>query len=117
VSVELVLHDARLHARPALLAVHLQHLVHVARAIQHEGVVDGLSGQRGAAAAREQGHAVRARDLEGRLHVVGDTGGCVEKSGGEPVSNRTSPRIVLRSADSRSFEITSPSYPGYYSPR
>ena len=70
VVVQLVLHHAGLHARPVLLLIDLEDVVHVAREVEDEGVVDRLPGQRRPPAARQERDAVLARQLERRLHVV-----------------------------------------------
>ena len=72
--VQVVLHEAGLHAGPQLLGVHLEDAVHVARAIEHERVVDGLAGERGPAAARQDRDAELARHLDRRLDIVGVAG-------------------------------------------
>jgi hypothetical protein len=69
--VQLVLDQPRLHARPQLLAVDLQHLAHVLGEVEDEGVIDRLAGQRGAPAARQQRHLVRPRNVDRGPHVVG----------------------------------------------
>ena len=52
VGVEVILDDARLNTRPALVGVDLQDLVQVFRKIHHHGMPHRLPGQAGAAAAR-----------------------------------------------------------------
>ena len=63
--------SAGLHARPQLLLVHLEHLVHVAGEVEDDRAVHRLPGERGAAAAREHGHVLAVGDLDHRLHVAG----------------------------------------------
>src|SRR3546814_19445506 len=49
-------------------------LVHVAREVEDEGVVDGLAGQRGATAPRQDRHLVPGGGLDRRPHVVAVAG-------------------------------------------
>jgi hypothetical protein len=71
VMIQVVLHEPRLHAHPELLGVDLEHLVHVAREVEDEGVVDGLARQRRAAAPRQDRDLVLGGDLDRGAHVVG----------------------------------------------
>src|SRR5882724_761012 len=74
VVVQIVLHEAGLHPGPQLLGVHLEDAVHVARAIEHERVIDGLAGERRPAAARQNRDAELAGHLDRGLDVVGVSG-------------------------------------------
>ena len=74
VGVELVLHHARLHPRPVLLGVQLQHLVHVVGHVHDDRPAHGLAGESRAAAARQHRYPVLARHTHGRLDVVGVPG-------------------------------------------
>src|SRR5690625_1872099 len=71
VSVQLVTHHARFHPNPALLDVQLEDAGQVLRHVDNEGRPDGLAGQAGAAAARQDRHAVRGCDLHGPPYVFG----------------------------------------------
>ena len=62
--VQLVEHDARLDARPALGDVHLEDAVEVLRGVDDEAGADRLAGLRRAAAARRDRDAVAAGDLD-----------------------------------------------------
>ena len=61
---QLVEHDAGLHARILLLRIHLDDAVHVLREIEQHRDVDGLPGNAGAAAARDDRRAVPAAHRE-----------------------------------------------------
>jgi hypothetical protein len=68
--VELVLHDAGLHAAPELLFVHFEHAIHGLGEIEHDGMSDRLAGQRRAAAARQHRDLEAFGGFHGRLHVA-----------------------------------------------
>ena len=59
VSVQLVLNQTRLHAAPELFLIHFQHVLHVFGKIEDDGVAHRLTGERRAAAARQNGDANR----------------------------------------------------------
>src|SRR2546426_11650324 len=65
-----VLNEPGLDPCPPLLRVDLEHPVHVPGEVQDEGAIDGLAGERGPAAPREERHLVLPRDLDSRLDVV-----------------------------------------------
>ena len=67
---EVVAHAAGLHAREAPLQVHLDHVAHVLRAVDHQRDVAALAGQARAAPAGEHGCAVGARRIDRGHHVV-----------------------------------------------
>ena len=69
-SVEFVLHQTRLDAAPELFLVHFQNILHVFGKIEDDGMTDRLTGQRSAAAARQDRYAELIGDLDGRLHVL-----------------------------------------------
>src|SRR5690625_1874420 len=71
VSVQLVTHHARFHPHPALFDVQFEDAGQVLRHVDHQGSPDGLARQAGAAAARQDRHAVRGRDLHGAPYVFG----------------------------------------------
>src|SRR5439155_1112155 len=50
------------------------HPVHPPGEIEDEGAADGLAGERGPPAPREEGHALRPRDLDSRLDIVSIAG-------------------------------------------
>ena len=68
--VQLVEHDARLDARPALGGVHLEDAVEVLRGVELEAGADRLPGLRRAAAARGDRDTVATGDLDRADHVV-----------------------------------------------
>ena len=68
--VELVEHDAGLHDAGAVDLVDLDQLLQVLAEIDHQRTADRLAGLRGAAAARQQRHALLARNRQRRAHVV-----------------------------------------------
>src|SRR3989449_5049960 len=68
--IELVLYEPGLDPGPPLLGVDLEHSVHVPGEVQDERAIDGLAGERGPAAPREERHLVLPRDVDGRLDVV-----------------------------------------------
>ena len=70
-TIQLVLDEPRLDLRPLPFGVDLEHPVHVAGEVEDERAIDGLAGERGPAAAREERHLLPSRDLHGRLDVVG----------------------------------------------
>ena len=63
VGIEFILDDARLDARPTLVGVHLQDLIHVLREIHHHGMPHRLPGQAGAAAAWQHRDLVATGDV------------------------------------------------------
>src|SRR5439155_6990791 len=69
-GVQLVEHDARLDARPALANVHFQHAVEVLRCIELEAGSNRLSGLGRAAAARRDRRAVAPGDFDGSDYVL-----------------------------------------------
>ena len=68
--VQLVEHDARLHARPALLDVHFEDPVEVLRGVDLQSGPDCLAGLRRAAAAGGDGAAVGAGALQRGQYVL-----------------------------------------------
>ena len=72
--VELGEHDAGLDAGEAALGIDRFDLGHVAGEIEHDGVIDALAGEAGAAAAWEDGRAVVAGDGDGCGRVGGAAG-------------------------------------------
>src|SRR3989449_10219454 len=68
--IELVLYEPGLDPGPPLLGVDLEHSVHVPGEVQDERAIDGLAGERGPAAPREERHLVLPRGLDSRLDVV-----------------------------------------------
>ena len=70
-GIERVAHEARFDAGGMFLGVDVEDAPHVFGEIQDDGLADGLTGQAGAAAAREDGDIVTRRDFEGGLHVGG----------------------------------------------
>ncbi len=68
--VEAVEHHARLDQRAAPLDIDGEDAVHVLAAIDDEGAADGLAALRGAAAARQDRHALLAGDGERRRDVL-----------------------------------------------
>src|SRR5439155_570323 len=71
VVVQVVLDETRLHPSPQLVAVHLEHAVHVPREVEHQRVVHRLARERRAAAARQDRDPEPGGDLERGLDVVG----------------------------------------------
>ena len=69
--VEQIEVDAGLHARPALLRVDLQHLIHVLGEVDDERRADRLARQRRAAAARQHADAVPGGQFDGGRDIVG----------------------------------------------
>ena len=69
-AVQLRQHHARLHARPPLIDVDLDHLAHVGREVEHDGMVHALAGETRPAAARQHRHAPLPRDPHHVLHVL-----------------------------------------------
>ena len=71
--VELVLHDARLHPRPALCGIDLQDRVHVARQVDHDAAGQRLTVGSRSATARREDHPAEARLARqpGEAHDVG----------------------------------------------
>ena len=63
-AIELIEHDARLDHAAAIDGIDLEHIVEMARAVDHDRCVDGLSGLRGAAAARRHRHALGAANRD-----------------------------------------------------
>ena len=61
-GVELAEHDARLDQRGARRGIDVQDAAQVLRAIDDQRAVDGLAALAGAAAARQHGNALLARD-------------------------------------------------------
>ncbi len=72
-TVQVGQHDPRLDPCGACGRIDLEHAPQVLAAIDHQRAVDRLAALAGAAAAGEDRHAMRARDREGRLHVVDPT--------------------------------------------
>ena len=68
--VEIVEHDAGLHHAGAVDLVDLDQLLEVLAEVHDQRAPDRLAGLRGAAAARQHGHALLARDRQRRAHVV-----------------------------------------------
>src|SRR5499433_2331898 len=70
VRIELVLDHAGLHARPHLLAIHFEDVLHPAREVQDHRAIDRLPGERGAAAPGQHRHVLAIGELEHGLHVA-----------------------------------------------
>src|SRR5262245_12421605 len=69
VSVQLILHQSRLHSTPQLFAIHFEHVAHVLGKVEDDGMADGLSGQRGAAPSRQNRDAELVGNLDYRLDI------------------------------------------------
>ena len=65
----MILHQPRLDARPFLIGVQFDYLVHVFGKIEHQGLAHGLAGEAGAAAPGEDGDVVFLVDSKCFLHV------------------------------------------------
>ncbi len=70
-GAEGVLHHPRLHPGPHLLPVDLEHVAEVHREVEHHRFADRLSGERGAAAARQHRRARLRGDPDRFRHVRG----------------------------------------------
>ena len=70
VRVQRAERDTGLGANPLLFAIDLDDLVEVPGQIDDQRFVDGLAGEAGAAAARQDRHAMSGSERHGLLHVV-----------------------------------------------
>ena len=138
-AVQGIQHNPRLHPRPPLLRIDLDNLVQVLAEIHHDGVVDRLAGQAGAAGPGQYRnpaipgdfqHRQHIRDAAGdnhahRLHLVNGGVGAVKDPGkgvkahfpGDPLFQRRGqfgpfpPLNPLRRRRSRSHSQPSPVNP------
>ena len=73
-AIQGIQHNARLHPRPPLLRIDLDNLVQVLAEIHHDGMVDRLAGQAGAAGPGQYRNPAIPGDFQHRQHILDAAG-------------------------------------------